>query len=339
MLTFFKLNHSIMFEEYLKSEILQLMETEKASVESQSAIHSAGVLSLFSFSAPIQDMVQVSSTKSQGGVSISVLACSLEKTEELLIRMMKGEATYVEIIAKGALDLEKLDIEEEFVTLVNFVTILRPRQAGFKDHPVMYSLLELFQYAKHIHCICEVCEQYHLEGCLQDEQLEELQSLVSDVKLEENRSKLTSNEASERMKRIKALLCIDSSEDNPKDAKKRFARLAVFPTIAASAEFYQFIHDKHFYGEKGQATFQQQYQLVTTQLQHEEYQEFVLNHLQAAFNLITPFMDDKQSFETLMKKVTSLDTTFGLKQLETVNANITLIQLWFSRAEVCLVYS
>ena len=337
MLTFFKLNYSVMFDKYLRSEILQVIRTEKASVESQSATHSAGILSLFELSAPIHDMVQAPSTKSQGGVSVSVLKHSLQKTKELLIRIMRGEATYVEIIARGELDLEKLDIEKEFVTLVKFATISEIRRVGSKDHPIVYSLLELFQYTKHVQNICEVCEQYHLQGCLQDEQLEELQSLVNDVKLEENRSKLTPNEASKRMTRIKVLLCIDRGGNSPEDTPKKLARLAVFPTVANSAEFYQFIHDKHFYGEEGQATFQQQYQLVTTQLQHEEYQEYVLNHLLAAFNLITPFMDDKQSFKTLMTKVTSLDTTFRLKQLETVNANITLIQLWFSRAEVCVM--
>ena len=80
--------------------------------------------------------------------------------------------------------------------------------------------------------------------------------------------------------------------------------------------------------------FQQQYQLITAQLQHEEYNETVLNHLYAAFMFIKPFMDTHQNFHQLMSQVTSLDVTNGLKQLETVNTNITLIQLWFSRAGV-----
>ena len=180
-----------------------------------------------------------------------------------------------------------------------------------------------------------MCEQYHLKGCLQDEELKEVQSLVDDMKLECNRFKLTPNEASERMRRIKVLLCIDQGENDAKAAKKRAACLEVFPIVANSAEFYQFIRDKQFYGEKGQSTFRQQYQLVTAQLQHEEYEEPVLNHLLAAFNILTPFMNNRQSFKTLMTNVTGLDTIFGMKQLETVNTNINLIQLWFSRAEVC----
>lgn len=63
----------------------------------------------------------------------------------------------------------------------------------------------------------------------------------------------------------------------------------------------------------------------------------MLNHLFAAFKLMTPFMDPRQDLGTLMSKVLALDVTNGLRQLETVNANITLIRLWFSRAEVSIV--
>ena len=92
--------------------------------------------------------------------------------------------------------------------------------------------------------------------------------------------------------------------------------------------------EKEFVGVDGQALFNQQYQLVTTQLQHEEYNELVLNHLFAAFRLITPFVDSEQTFSSLMCQVASLGVYDASKQLETVNRNINLIRLWFSRAEV-----
>jgi hypothetical protein len=53
---------------------------------------------------------------------------------------------------------------------------------------------------------------------------------------------------------------------------------------------------------------------------------------------MAPFMDSRQDLSTLMSKVLALDVTNGLRQLETVNANITLIRLWFSRAEVSGYY-
>ena len=49
---------------------------------------------------------------------------------------------------------------------------------------------------------------------------------------------------------------------------------------------------------------------------------------------MAPFMDPRQDLGRLMSKVLALDVTNSLRQLETVNANITLIRLWFSRAEV-----
>lgn len=125
---------------------------------------------------------------------------------------------------------------------------------------------------------------------------------------------------------IKTALCLEGCTD--------YSCLKIFPAVANSAVFYQFIQEKQFVGEEGQALFQQQYQLITAQLQHEEYDDNVLNQLTAAFVFISPFMDREQSFRALMEAVTGLDTSHGLKQLETINENITLVRLWFSRAEV-----
>ena len=125
---------------------------------------------------------------------------------------------------------------------------------------------------------------------------------------------------------IKTSLCLEGVSE--------YSCLKIFPAVANSAAFYQFIQEKQFAGEKGHALFHQQYQLITAQLQHEEYDDNVLNQLKAAFVFMAPFMDREQSFNKLMTLVTQLDTSHGLKQLETVNENITLVRLWFSRAEV-----
>ena len=44
-------------------------------------------------------------------------------------------------------------------------------------------------------------------------------------------------------------------------------------------------------------------------LQHEEYNEAVLNHLFAAFQFITPFTDTQQSFSSLISQVSTLTPT------------------------------
>ena len=113
--------------------------------------------------------------------------------------------------------------------------------------------------------------------------------------------------------------------------------MELFAAIQNSSEFIHFIRENHFDDESGKSVFQQQYQLVTAQLQHEEYEESVLNHLFAAFQLIVPFLNAKQNLSKLLVQVSELDVTSGLKQLETVNSNIALIIHWFSRTEVCLI--
>ena len=187
-------------------------------------------------------------------------------------------------------------------------------------------MLELPQYVHHIQVIHKICELYQLQGCLDDPQLVELCQLATDLDIGVNHAKMTPLEASQKTKTIKEILCL-SSESSPHC-------LELFTAVGDSNAFYQFVRDKQFVGEKGQAMFQQQYQLITAQLQHEEYNETVLNHLYAAFKFICPFMDTHQNFHQLMSQVTNLDVTNEMKQLQTVNTNITLIQLWFSRTEV-----
>ena len=185
---------------------------------------------------------------------------------------------------------------------------------------------ELPQYVHHIQVICRICEQYQLQGCLKDPQFVELCQLAEDLNIEANHAKMTLVEASKKTETVKEVLCLSS--------KASAHYLELFNAVGDSNAFYQFIRDKQFVGKKGQALFQQQYQLITAQLQHEDYNETVLNHLYAAFKFISPFTDTHQNFHQLMSQVINLDVTNELKQLETVNSNITLIQLWFSRSEV-----
>ena len=191
-------------------------------------------------------------------------------------------------------------------------------------------MLKLFQYIHHIRIIQSVCEQYQLQGCLKDPKLAKLLCQVEKLDLEENRAKLTPLNASEMMEEVEKILYPES--------KASPHCLELFTSVRDSAGFYQFVREKRFVGKEGQAMFWQQYQLITAQLQHDEYDETVLNHLYAAFKLIQPFMDTNQNFQELMLQVLSLDITKGLKQLQTVNTNITTIKMWFSRAEVSEQY-
>ena len=331
MLVFFKLHPSKIFDKYL--QVYLKKESEPEVEERPSSTFNFTVPSALSSNVKLWD---------REGLPLFVLLSAMNCTRDLIIKLMQGTAAYSEITAEGELNLENLDIEGEFNALHSFSAYLKLPLANYKGLAGVQSMLELFQYIHHIQTINSVCEQYMLQGCLQDPQLAELNQLVKDLNQEKNRAKLTSDEASKKLVRVKKTLCVGSKES---------ARcLELFAAVGDSAAFYQFVRDKWFVKEEGhavskeggytvswkeaQAMFWQQYQLITAQLQHEEYDETVLNHLYAAFKFIGPFMDAHQSFHQLMLKVTSLDVTNGMKQLKTVNTNITLIQLWFSRTEV-----
>ena len=342
MLVFFKLHPSTMFDKYL--HVYLQKESELKVEEQPKSAFSFPVSATASFSAQPQAVVE--------GLPLHVLHKALDRTHALILKLMQGTAAYSEITAEGELILDNLDIKREFNALHRFSAHLKPPLATHKGLAGVQSMLELFQYIHHIQIIHSVCEQYHLQGCLNDPQLIELNQLVKDLN---SCAKLTPNKASKKLESVKKILCL-SSKASPHC-------LELFTAVGDSAVFYQFVRDKWFMKEgcqavskendqvqdvqavskdegdtvswkEAQAIFWQQYQLVTAHLQHEEYDETVLNHLYAAFKFIGPFMDTQQSFHKLMSQVTSLDVTNGIKQLQTVNSNITLIQLWFSRAEV-----
>ena len=153
---------------------------------------------------------------------------------------------------------------------------------------------------------------------------------------EEAKASLTPSSATDKMETVRELL------DTKGVVTHDYEYLAIFSKIADSAKFHQFICDKGFTGENGHVRFHQEYQLITAQLQHEEYDEAVLNLFYAAYKLIHPFTVKTQSFHSLLESVKQLLTAASptntaktiCDYIETVNENIHLIRLWFSRAEV-----
>ena len=248
-----------------------------------------------------------------------ILIDALESTNELISKIIGGTATYSEIITMDESLLEQLEIQNEFRILSDYIGGITKGLVQVK------SMIELFQYTGYIKSIKLACEQYQLQACTEDPSMKELIQIMEDNTSEENRFNMTPTIASRKMKKVKEILCL----------KERTSSkcLDIFAAVTDSAAIHQFVKEKQFYGEKGQEIFLQQYRLITAQLQHESYDEQVLNHLFAAVKVISPFMEPK-SFNDLMTKVTSQNAVSGVKHLETVNKNITLIRLWFSRAEV-----
>ena len=195
-------------------------------------------------------------------------------------------------------------------------------------------MLELFQYSKQISVIPEVCSQYQLDQCLQDPKLNELMDIVNSVKTAEDKDIVTGKIANHHMKTAWKILKFD-------DTSIAERCLEIFPAVANCTKFYQFIQNKGFANNTN--AFRSQVDLIRALLQHEDYNETVLNHLMPAFQYICPFLDKEQSLGDLMNKIIKLyhdGIGFGCEsrrdfcQLETVNSNIIMIQLWFFRTEV-----
>ena len=307
MLVFFKLNKSDLFESYLQHYLGKMSNSEQDTT-TNAEVHPSGIIAPAFKQDPMQDP------------QLQNLLSALKSTSKLIHKIKSDTATYSGVTAEDKLMLQKLDIKREFDILSRYLQGSSPSDYSEKLKGVR-SMLELFQYTMHVETIQAVCEQFHLEKCTNDCLLKELVSIPGSFA---NRSNLTPKEAAQKMDRVKEILLLGGNK-SPK-------YLDIFPAIRNSAPFYQFV--KQFKGPQGQANFLQQYQLITAQLQHEEYDEQVLNHLRAAFKVISPFMDENKTFSKLIEEVVKLDAVSGQMQLETVNANITLIRLWFSRAEV-----
>ena len=256
-------------------------------------------------------------------VSIPFLKVAIEQTRSLLVEVLKGTASYGELIAKGRLHLEDLNIDEELNGLVEYKYIGSYGKTGLT---AIKCLLRLFQFVGYIPIIKQVCQQYHLEPCLNDPQLREVTELAKTLENQATREKITPADAKCKWKVVCKALCIKE------DASPMC--LDLFSKVADSADFSHFLKEKQFTATEGEARFIQEFELITAQLEHNEYHEMVLNHLFATFRFIAPFMDPSHdSLHSLMSVVTALDLPEGLPQLETVRDNMHLIRFWFSQTE------
>ena len=303
-LVFFHLHQSEIFENHLLKR-LQMITSSSVPTEEESSFF----------------VRQNSCCQGQllPGLSIETFQLALEGVKDLMLRLLNGKAKYQDVIIDGAFKFESLSIDKEFFILSRFSEIMVTSSESLQE---VRSILELFQFSHYVQTICNVCEQCGLENCLESHSLKELMKIVKEGSLIE----LTPHEATKKVYFIKNLLCLKG--------QCNYSCLNLFSTFSKSIAFYRFLKDKQFVSPQGQTAFYEQYQLITAQLQHEEYDENLLNHLRISYEVVSPLIEKDITFPDLMNKVVHLDATSDFRYLETVNENINIIRLWFSRIEV-----
>ena len=306
-LVFFNLKKGLLFEKYVLFHLAKLSQAPSNFFP----VTATSNISLPSFSTSRDP-------------STNNLVEALRSTQILIHNILRGTATYSDIIAEDDFLLYQPDREREFAILSEYIPFSGLQKNDCKGLSNVKCMFELFQYASHFKNMKLVFERYHLDICIQDSRFKNLAEMMQNVLNEDRRSVITPRDASNMMGQVKEHLCF--KEDTSSQC------LSIFDALTKSTAFYQFIIENKYH--ERQAIFMQQYDLITAQLQHEDYDHEVLDHLRAAFNVITLFMDTNKDFESLMNGVTALNAAIGPKHLETVNNNIILIERWFTRAEV-----
>lgn len=160
MLVFFKLRKSALFDKYLRHH---LKKQSQAQVLPHAMLGSTFLLS--------QSLLQPPSK----GLPVNTLVEALQQTNDLIAKIIEGTATYSEVIIKDRLLLEQMNIKKEFSILSAYSSV--GNSQGLNR---VKSMLELFQYIPCIKNIKSVCEQYQLQGCLDDQLFKDLIKIMEE---------------------------------------------------------------------------------------------------------------------------------------------------------------
>jgi len=158
-----------------------------------------------------------------------------QATEEFLVHLIEGEATFREITASGRLDLEdpKLNITHELMLIAEFIPLLQkkypqlPAAEGVGFQSIKY-MIELFSLKQYISNIENTLRQYQMHGCLQDPNFSKLMEVKSTLSSESKKAELTPLEATVILSEVKHILHL-------KEKSQYILTLDLFPVISESA--------------------------------------------------------------------------------------------------------
>ena len=232
----------------------------------------------------------------------------LENAQKVILKLLDGQGDYTDIV--------KID-PEGHLEIIKEVEILRQYSAvfGVNCNGLMktHSMLNFHRLVCQAHGVISVCHQFKLEECLKDSRLHELQKQVLELKSEAVSSRLMPTDISRKLKRMKELLCITEDTD--------IQCLDLFPAVKA-----------HCSDKLSQLMLDEQCRLrhkdIAKHLQHEAS---ALHDLSSAMELMSPFLDADQKFESMTIQVIEKgNVKQGIQTLKKVDSQLSVINEVFS---------
>ena len=266
-----------------------------------------------------------------GSITTEQLAEILKRVKEKLFKILTGVVTFsdFELIAGATMNLNLLRREVRIMT--DIMDFQKYRSTDAVTH--FENLIILYRILEHINSLCTFCEEFELQECLKSNEIARLKEIISGYLRGESWKQQDLKNITAIVTEIQNILSIKSTKEN---RSEKFMFLTLFePLNKNTKELRRFLNENNFRG-KEQIRFEQLLALVTQRLQHEEYNAEILTKLYAVYYLLVPLNNPDLSIHELLETVSQLEPSTCLSQLRTVDSNINLITMWFSRAEVKL---
>ena len=247
---------------------------------------------------------------------------AMTSAAQFLKKFKSSQVTHMELQRLHFFDQRKVKQDREIRLLQDFYVQKGEECADFLAQ--LQDMSNLLEALKLIPGITKVFDTFQMQNCLTHSGYQALVELENQFSTEVEQGNLTGAEACDRMQEVLAII-------HPLELQQ----LELFSVVGRSEEFYMFLKSVE---QQGTERFQDLHRLITQYMQHEEYNEAVLNQLPRAREYMLPFLDQEQDFNTLLHRVKALcdrvTTSEDFSDLETINTNMNLIRLWFSKAEV-----
>ena len=241
------------------------------------------------------------------------LSYCLKTMRHMFKSVLRSDATYQLLNDEFDLQNSDVNVERELAIMTDF--------EEFRQYKRKLTIKHL----KNAESLITFCNEFGLTACQESEALSYLKKIVKDRKNKE----LWETKKPEDFSHI-------ISQIQQKLEFEQLICLEIFTLLVNNKPLREFLDKCNFRaGERQELErIRRQLALVTQQLQHEEHDTEIFNNVHTIVYLIEPLCNPDLSIKELVKIASDLEISKLFIQLQTVENNIDLIQMWFSRAEV-----